>query len=215
MEISDVLKGLQIAPVVKGENFEPIDLSGPTVAKLGLDLGNRVEIESWFYSQTKKSIRYGGYLEKRSWYGRNPDFVNGAEVRNIHLGMDLWCSAGSNIHAPIKGKIHSYQFNDAPGDYGHTLILEHHISGFKFYTLYGHLAAPKITDKGHEFNPGDAIAQVGSWEENGSWPPHLHFQIIIDMEGKVGDYPGVCHEKEKGQFAKNCPHPMLLLPMLP
>jgi hypothetical protein len=39
----------------------------------------------------------------------------------------------------------------------------------------------------------------------------LHFQIINDMQGKKGDYPGVSSKKELAFYKKNCPDPNLLL----
>jgi hypothetical protein len=55
--------------------------------------------------------------------------------------------------------------------------------------------------------------------ENGQWPPHLHFQIVVDMEipiaiGRKGDYPGVCKLSEKEKYLNNCPNPDLILQMM-
>jgi hypothetical protein len=47
--------------------------------------------------------------------------------------------------------------------------------------------------------------------ENGNWPSHLHVQLIIDMEGWEGDYPGVCKFSEKERWLANCPDPDLML----
>ena len=47
--------------------------------------------------------------------------------------------------------------------------------------------------------------------ENGHWPPHLHFQIILDMQLKEGDYPGVCKYSEREKYLANCPDPDLIL----
>jgi hypothetical protein len=46
---------------------------------------------------------------------------------------------------------------------------------------------------------------------NGDYAPHLHFQIIINMENKLGDYPGVCSLKMLDFYSKNCPDPKVLL----
>ena len=58
---------------------------------------------------------------------------------------------------------------------------------------------------------GERIATLGLPPINGDYAPHLHFQIIIDMEGKVGDYPGVCSEKTLPFYKSNCPDPNILL----
>ncbi|RYF84540.1 MAG: peptidase M23, partial [Chitinophagaceae bacterium] len=61
---------------------------------------------------------------------------------------------------------------------------------------------------------GDVIAEFGIPFENGQWPPHLHFQIIKDMQGKRGDYPGVCAYSERETYLNNCPDANLLLGMM-
>jgi murein DD-endopeptidase MepM/ murein hydrolase activator NlpD len=60
-----------------------------------------------------------------------------------------------------------------------------------FYTLYGHLRLADINSlkEGQYVSRGQQIAAFGEMHENGNWPPHLHFQIISDMELKKGDYP--------------------------
>jgi hypothetical protein len=55
------------------------------------------------------------------------------------------------------------------------------------------------------------IGALGIPAENGGWPPHLHFQCIVDMEGYMGDYPGVCKWSEREQYLRNCPDPIQLL----
>ena len=99
------------------------------------------------------------------------------------------------------------------GDYGPTLILQHKINGFTFHTLYGHLSLESLSDKkiGDKITKGEQIATLGLPPTNGDYAPHLHFQIIIDMENKTGDYPGVCSEKTLEYYANNCPNPNVLL----
>jgi murein DD-endopeptidase MepM/ murein hydrolase activator NlpD len=68
--------------------------------------------------------------------------------------------------------------------------------------------------EGKRIKAGERIAHFGEPHENGHWPPHLHFQLIIDMEGKKGDYPGVCKYSEREKYLSNCPNPDLLLGMM-
>ena len=58
---------------------------------------------------------------------------------------------------------------------------------------------------------GKQFATFGVKEENGYWPPHLHFQLIFDMEGMMGDYPGVCQFSKSVLYLENCPDPALIL----
>ncbi|WP_066406708.1 endonuclease domain-containing protein [Flavisolibacter tropicus] len=139
----------------------------------------------------------------------------GAEPRRLHLGTDIWGPVDTPIYAPLAGTVHSVGFNDAYGDYGATLILQHEINGLIFHTLYGHLSLNSIQDKqqGQEIEKGAWIASFGDIAENGNWPPHLHFQLILDMQGYNGDYPGVCRFSERESYLYNCPNPELILGM--
>lgn len=139
-----------------------------------------------------------------------------AEPRRLHLGVDIWGPVGTPVYAPLEGTVHSFAFNDAFGDYGATLILQHDVEGFIFHTLYGHLSLHSIEDKreGQDIAKGDWIAAFGEPAENGQWPPHLHFQIVIDMKGAKGDYPGVCRFSEREKYLANGPDPDLVLGMV-
>jgi murein DD-endopeptidase MepM/ murein hydrolase activator NlpD len=106
-------------------------------------------------------------------------------------------------------------FNEGYGDYGATMILLHQLDGIAFYTLYGHLSMNDIKrlNEGQYVIRGQQIAHFGEPEENGHWPPHLHFQIIIELGVKKGDYPGVVAFGEKEKYLQNCPDADLILQM--
>ena len=159
----------------------------------------------------------GGYAEHRTIYARSAHFNDGEEPRRLHLGIDIWGPVGTPVFAPLNGRIHSFQFNNQYGDYGATIILRHQLEGVTFYTLYGHLSVADLEGLKIDMPvaAGQLIAHFGPLAENGHWPPHLHFQIITDMEGKAGDYPGVCRYSEKEKYLTNCPNPDLILQMLP
>ncbi|MDX1629797.1 MAG: peptidase M23, partial [Fulvivirga sp.] len=57
----------------------------------------------------------------------------------------------------------------------------------------------------------EQIADFGAYEVNVHWPPHLHFQIIKDMKGSFGDFPGVVTKAEREQYLKLCPDPNYIL----
>ncbi len=156
-------------------------------------------------------------FETRNLYQRSTVFKNtNSDERNIHIGLDLWINESAPIHAALDGTIHSFQNNIALGDYGPAIILEHTISGVTFYTLYGHLSLESLDGKaeGQKVTKGEVIGTLGAPPVNGDYAPHLHFQIIIDMEGKTGDYPGVCGEKTLTFYEDNCPDPNLLLKII-
>jgi peptidoglycan LD-endopeptidase LytH len=164
----------------------------------------------------KATYGIGGYAEHRTIYSRSSVFDDKEEPRRLHLGIDIWGKPHTKVMVPLEGLIHSYAFNSAYGDYGATIILSHHLDGVSFHTLYGHLSLASIKNmrEGERVKGGDVIAEFGIPQENGNWPPHLHFQIIKDLEGRKGDYPGVCKFSEKEKYLKNCPDPDLILGMM-
>lgn len=158
----------------------------------------------------------GGYDEYREIYSRSAVFDAGDptdEPRRLHLGTDIWGVAGTEVRTPLNGKVHSYAFNDHFGDYGATIIFMHEINGTRFHSLYGHLSLADLKGlyEGMPVAAGQTIAHFGKPHENGEWPPHLHFQLIIDMEGRSGDYPGVCKLSERDKYLANCPDGRLLV----
>lgn len=169
-------------------------------------------VNAWL-QKNAADFAVGGYSELRVIYAASSHFDAGAEPRRLHLGIDIWGPSGTRVHAFMGGRVHSAAFNDHRGDYGATLVLQHQLEGFSFHTLYGHIALKDIKDRrpGQYVVRGEPIAHFGEQAENGQWPPHLHFQVIIDMQLKEGDYPGVCRNSEKERYLANCPNPDLIL----
>jgi murein DD-endopeptidase MepM/ murein hydrolase activator NlpD len=164
----------------------------------------------------ESGCRYGigGYFEHRTLYSRSSLFnTPDAEPRRLHLGIDIWGPAGTPVYAPLAGKVHSFQDNNNFGDYGPTIILIHDLKGLTLYSLYGHLNRPALRNLavGQCITLNQPIACFGREDENGQWPPHLHFQLMFDMQGLAGDYPGVCRYSEKGSYLENIPDPDLIL----
>ena len=169
---------------------------------------------------TKANAKFGigGYNEHRAVYSRSKvfDSAEGEEPRRLHLGLDIWGLVGTPVFAVADGYVHSIANNAAYGDYGATIILGHRLDGVNFYSLYGHLSLADLSqlEPGQPIKGGSLIAHFGPPAENGQWPPHVHFQLILDLEGKEGDYPGVCRFSERESYLDNCPDPDLVLQLL-
>lgn len=181
-----------------------------------LDTSDVAAFSAWITAQREQAAAHyaaGGYGENRALYQRSRLFDHEEEPRTLHLGIDLWLPAGCAVHAVIGGRVHSLADNARFGDYGPTVILQHEIGGERFYTLYGHLARRSLQDlhAGRVLRTGEAFGWLGEPEENVGWPPHLHFQIMRDLGGRRGDYPGVCRSSERAQWLAACPDPNLLL----
>ncbi|MGY3090468.1 murein DD-endopeptidase MepM/ murein hydrolase activator NlpD [Hymenobacter sp. UYAg731] len=206
----------------------PVDLNGPTVARLDFTANNpRItsadlrdtaafdELVNTMLAEKNATIGIGGYLENRVIYRRSAHFGPGAaeEPRSLHLGVDVWLPAGTPVLAPLPATVHSLADNDNFGDYGPTVILQHELEGTVFYSLYGHLSRREwqALRVGQALQQGEAFATVGPFPENGDWPAHLHFQLMADMQGRVGDFPGVARPSEREAWAALCPDPNLIL----
>jgi murein DD-endopeptidase MepM/ murein hydrolase activator NlpD len=203
--------------------YAPLDLSVSNVALSQLNITNASNFETFIESHLNNNnnnnnnnakVAYGGYNEIRNLYKRSTAFNDSnSDERNIHIGLDLWIKAGTPVLAALDGKVHSFQYNNNVGDYGPTIILEHQIENQTFYTLYGHLSLESIASIkiGDFFTKGQQLATLGDSTVNGDYAPHLHFQIIKDIEDNFGDYPGVCSKNKLKYYLNNCPDPNLLL----
>lgn len=206
-----------IEPNIDYCEYMPLDLSVFNENLKNYKLENASDYELFIQSQLDEKqakVAYGGYLEKRNLYKRSAVFNSeNTDERDIHIGLDLWINKQASIHAVLDGVIHSFQNNTALGDYGPTIILEHEYNNVLFYSLYGHLSEESLQEKeiGQKVMKGEQIATLGLPPINGDYAPHLHFQIIMNMEGKTGDYPGVCSENNLNFYKNNCPNPNELL----
>lgn len=216
---------------INKEKLMWLDLTENNKDLLDVDLVDTENFAQYVNSTLKKSkAKYaiGGYDEHRVLYKRSKLFASkGSEVsalggdlegafRTIHLGIDIWGPQGTEVYAPLGGLIHSFAFNNNFGDYGATLILLHQLDTITFYTLYGHLSLDDIA-RVTEFQyviRGQKIGHFGKPEENGYWPPHLHFQVIKNMYQYKGDYPGVCKKSERIKYLENSPDPDAILNLM-
>ena len=169
-----------------------------------------------YLKNNDSAIGIGLYKEKRNVYQGNNYIsqLSDNSRRDIHVGIDIFAKAGTNIRAPLDGKVFILKDNAFEYDYGPTVILEHKIDSFnKFYTIYGHLSKKclKILNVGMKVKKGEIIAEIGNFPINGNWPPHLHFQISLDMMGEKENFPGVSEDILLDIWSKVSPDPNLIL----
>jgi len=218
MEQQNLLKNTTPFPLM-GEPLTPenTQLLDFTVRNMGLNTLDVLDTPAFslFVEKQLEGKRYGigGYMEKRDIYRRSNVFASKEAFRNIHLGTDIWTSAKSPVYTPLEGKVHSFHDNAGFGNYGPTIILEHQLENFTFYTLYGHLMRADLENlqEGQTFEKGEILCHLGEEAENGNWPPHLHFQVMTDLLGNKGDFPGVSAFEEMGFYQNICLDPNLLI----
>lgn len=219
----------KFAPVVPfdaaRDKLYPFDFTEHNTSLSPQEIADTERFATWInrtLQQNKARYGIGGYDEHRTLYARSSHFDRPlagkieSAPRRLHLGIDIWGPTGTKVMAPLRGIVHSFAFNNNDSDYGATIILTHHLDGVGFHTLYGHLSLNSLKNlsEGQHVAGGDVIAEFGMRFENGNWPPHLHFQVIADMQGWKGDYPGVCRFSERQQWLANCPDPNLILKMM-
>ena len=133
MTLIDVLKNQSdpvklIAPDLSFDFYKKINLSEKYLNINSIDSNSSKKLSihiNDFLDLHNKKIAYGGYLEKRSLYKRSSHFgsANKKNERNIHLGVDLWSSAGTLVLAA---------FNMCLYDVWETLLLNRRSGVFIF-----------------------------------------------------------------------------------
>ncbi len=182
-------------------SLDDVDVADPAAFQRWLDAELDAHACDW---------AFGGYAEDRALYAMSPVFGTGAEVRSLHLGVDLWMPAGTEVFAIGEGVVHSFADNAQAGDYGPTIILQHQqADGQQIFSLYGHLSRGSLASikVGQQVHGGQRMGWLGTPEENLGWAPHLHLQFMLDVGDRRGDFPGVCHRTEQQMWLRNCPSP--------
>ena len=165
------------------------------------------------------AVGIGRYDEPRRIYTDDAFRIPGNdrdEWRTIHMGIDLFMPAGTAVHAPLPGKIHSFANNTTHLDYGPIIVLQHDVGDdLTFYTLYGHLSKASLDGLaiGQPIAKGEKFAEIGDSPSNGDWPPHLHLQILCELlpPHAATDFPGVAAPSQRAIWRSLCPNPNLLL----
>ncbi|WPP50597.1 peptidoglycan DD-metalloendopeptidase family protein [Catalinimonas niigatensis] len=204
-----------LIPGLKKDDLMLLDFSKDSPYLSGIDLRDTATFSQLIFGQVLKGkTGIGGFFENRIIYRRSTHY-DGDEPRSLHLGLDIWKAAGTQLFSPLAGIIHSVQDNQGFGNYGPTLIMEHQLESVKFYALYGHLTHESIQNRqvGEMLEKGQWVGSIGNFPDNGDWPPHLHWQIMSDMLGHVGDFPGVAAPSDHHFYLQYCidPHYLLVL----
>ncbi len=182
MNLNEVFSQIKFHPVVRlPENYEILDFSKGSTPN----------------PMTKYSI--GKYNERRpAMYTADLFGKPGEEHREIHMGIDIGAPAATPVFSFYAGSVFCAAVNAGSGDYGGTIITEHVIAGVKLWALYGHLSHDSVQGALDlkNFEAGQLLGWLGQPEENGGWPPHLHFQLSITEPQKC-DMPGVVSGKDQ------------------
>ena len=162
------------------------------------------------FQNTKHLFSIGKYNEER------PNMYTGdlfeKSERFIHMGLDIGAPIKTAVKSFYVGEIFLFAYNKLKLDYGYTIITKHRFGNQNMYALYGHLSESSIKDKkiGQKFDPGETLGFLGNKQENGGWPPHVHFQLSLIKPNEC-NLPGVVSKKDHKLAQKIFPDPRLVL----
>ncbi len=212
---------MKLAPIVHAdERAVVLDLSkGATLCEQSIN-GLSVTELSGLIDQTMAEagtkFSFGRYGEPRELYSNDNFATEGSdETRTIHMGIDVFCVAGTPIYTPLDATVEHIANNTQELDYGPVVILRHQdCEGATTFSLYGHLGMD-VLDRlsvGQTLVAGEQVATVGAPPTNGNWPPHLHFQLINDLLGLGTDFPGVALRSQQDYWLGISPSPAKFFP---
>jgi 4-aminobutyrate aminotransferase-like enzyme len=127
----------------------------------------------------------GAHGEARLYATRE---LSHAEPATIHLGLDVFAAAGSEVVAPVAGRV------ERAGE--HELVLA---CGDVVVRLAG--VAPSV-GPGHEVAAGSPLGRVAA--SSALLPPHLHVQVA---PAGLAALPGLARPALAAAWLALCPHP--------
>jgi 4-aminobutyrate aminotransferase-like enzyme/Ser/Thr protein kinase RdoA (MazF antagonist) len=201
------------------------DLSHAPMRSLAVD--QSTEPQDPFAMTPREAAHLGGDPSCSLWLGyyREPRLIytdqafrkgrwKASDRRCVHMAVDIFAPAGTEVHAPLKGRVVIAEFREDPLDYGGMIVLRHETpQGDPFFTLYGHLD-PGFLEQleiGSEVDAGAAFCTFGAQDANGGWAPHLHFQLLMTAGGMAPSWPGVADPDDLQMWEALCPNPGSLL----
>lgn len=185
MSLSDLLRGVEIAPLLRRGIEGPPHVFDFTSRNPAIGEYDPAHFEA-FQARVSGEILASGkcwgmgrYLEERAQLLRHyPQMIR--EGRVIHAGVDVVVPAGTALCAPLEGTVHLTGFEDGLGNYGGYVVLRHERERTTVFTLYGHLDRRHGVRCGQVVRAGDQIGMVGGGEDSGGWFTHVHLQVITE-----------------------------------
>lgn len=168
------------------------------------------------FSKNEGECSIGRYNESRPAIYPMELFQTKQEQRCIHMGIDLGAPIGTFVYAWADSVLEAQGPLPQWGDYGHSIVLK---TDFAYenqkcvlWSLYGHLSASSLNNHkvGQKIKRGEVIGSLGSFDENGGWPPHLHFQLSW-LKPTGHDMPGTVTRTDQQKGLWTFPDPRLVL----
>ena len=111
---------------------------------------------------------------------RSPLFdIRHVPQASIHLGIDFWVPAGTDVICPTGGKVMlARPKNKEKGGWGGRIDIYHNSKVW----IFGHLKSENLPNPGDTISTHQKIGILGTKQENGGWLPHLHLQVMTAEE---------------------------------
>ena len=194
-----------------------------------LDLSRTAQFDTSKSTREKEhkgQYQIGKFDEVREELYNQPLFNQESSPRCVHMGIDIGAPVHTEVFSFDRGVVYAFGALKERGDYGHTVVIEYVWrdttplpcgenkiqQGQTYWALYGHLSAVSMTllsERAH-VNRGQLIGWLGGHEDNGGWPPHLHFQLSRSMPANH-DLPGVVTLADRHQALNIYPDPRDIL----
>jgi len=75
------------------------------------------------YNEVRKGMCATSLFQNDTY---NIDGYNGERI--VHMGVDIYANPGTKVYSFMDGVIHSFGYNDAPGDYGYVVVVEYNVA---------------------------------------------------------------------------------------
>ena len=209
------------------ERFDPVVRLPADYEVLDLSRGSHFESSPRSAAGVPQSLyQIGRFDEVRSGLYTQSLFLQTESPRCVHMGIDIGAPINTEVFSFDQGVIYAFGSLRAHGDYGHTVIIEYEWRGEQplpcgevciqrgqtYWALYGHLSASSIIGLSERTSVerGQRIGWIGGPDENGGWPPHLHFQLSRTRPLNH-DLPGVVTLADRAQALSLYPDPRFVL----
>ncbi len=140
--------------------------------------------------------------------------------RTLHVGIDLGAPQGTPVRSFLDGTIIHQGHDPTPRGYGEFLISWH--PEIKITALWGHIKAHQpsahctSTNFTRDIKKNQIIAHLEAPHKNGSYPPHLHLQLIHGTPLKKSIPPqGVVDPALWPEVSNTYPNPLMVLNLHP
>jgi len=186
------------APIAEGFDARravPVDFSVRTDALRFGDWSDPVAIAaavSRAAASSPGATAVGRYGERRLVHDRGP---GREEPATVHLGTDIFLPEGTDVLAPLAGRVLRARGRELSISVQHGLILR----------LAGIVPTSNVGD---DVGPGQRIGSVAAPGPEERLPAHLHVQLA---RGSIEELPGLAPASLAGAWLSLCPDPGPLL----